>query len=407
MGQAEDEGQTLMPIDEFKFAYISEDDSKEIATRQLLSFLSVNEEERKKRAPSKALFSLSKIPPGAMTDACPFFKWESRRIYDVDGFLLFWDQSIKLDDTNSLTVRTAGTDLLRTPVWSVSAGKTEPLDALICAARELLHDFPDIKPVLMNDETEPRLICYSYPRLGILASSVAQPNERFVIDLWRLEPIPVKKKEHEDDEPREESVTTVWSPYDFVTRATVDRFRALFRRQRSGLPRMPATLEQISPAAAAARDGIEEMTTGPELEKIGQETSYFCAPATMEMILRRHGVMKDQYAIAPVMKTDNDGTDPVDQADAVDNLTGYVFVGSLDSTTSFTEGKDEIRANRPFKIGSVAHSRACCGFMVESGGREWLYIYDPWPPFDGKVYFESWLADYLRDYVYVRPATSM
>src|SRR5688500_20394854 len=101
MGQAEDEGQTLMPIDEFKFAYISEDDSKEIATRQLLSFLSVNEEERKKRAPSKALFSLSKIQPGAMTDACPFFKWERRRIYDVDGFLMLWDHTFKLDDIHS------------------------------------------------------------------------------------------------------------------------------------------------------------------------------------------------------------------------------------------------------------------------------------------------------------------
>jgi hypothetical protein len=167
---------------------------------------------------------------------------------------------------------------------------------------------------------------------------------------------------------------------------------------------MPETPERITPAVAAAREKICELITTPELQKIGQETSYFCAPATMEMILRRLGFMNDQYVIAPAMKTNASGTYPVEQADAVDNLTGYKYVGLLDSTTSFTEGKEEIRANRPFKTGSVAHARACCGFMIETSGREWLYIYDPWPPFEGKIYFESWLADYLRDYVYVRPA---
>lgn len=395
-----------MPIDEFKFRYLSEEESKEIATRQLLSFLSLNDEERKKRAPSKELFSLSNIPPDAMTEAPPFFKWESRRIHDVDNFLLFWDQTLRLDDTNSLTVRVAGTDLLRTPVWSVSAGKTEPLDDLISIARHALHNFPNLKPVLMDGEEVPRLICYSYPRLGILAASVAQPGERFVIDLWQRKPMPVKKEEHEDDKPREESVTTVWSPYDFVTRATVDRFRALFDRQSGDVPPMPASLEQITPAVAAARDKICERTTTPELKKIGQETSYFCAPATMEMILRRLGVPKDQYAIANAMGTNKGGTRPIDQAEAVDDLTGKDFVGSLDSITSFDEAKEEIIANRPFKTGSVAHARACCGFMVEKTLKEWLYIYDPWPPFEGKIYFESWVADYLRDYVYVLPSLS-
>lgn len=402
-----------MPIDQFKFAYISDAESKEIATRQVLSFLSVNEEEHKKRAPSKKLFSLSKIPPDAIADACPFFKWESRAIYDVDGFLLFWDQSLRLDDANSLTVRTAGSDLLRTPVWSVAVGPTDNFEDLITETRSALNaDFPNFKPVLEHGEETPRLICYAYPRLGILASSVGQPSKRFVVDLWERKPIPVEREEHEDDEPHEEYVNTVWSPYDLVSRATVDRFRARFRRQRGSLNEMPATPDQITPDVAKARDKVCEFTTTPELTLIGQKTSYFCAPATMAMILCRLGFTDDQFAIAPVMNTENDGTDPDDQAGAVDNLTGYQFVGLLDPTTSFSEAKVEIRAHRPFKIGTAGHSRACCGFMVEridpvaNTTRDWLYVYDPWPRKKGKIYFESWEAGYLYDFIYILPPTS-
>jgi hypothetical protein len=398
-----------MPIDEFNPVFLSDSESKEIATRQLLSFLSVTEEESQKRAPSKKLFSLSKIPTDAITDAPLLFKWKSRPIYDVDGVLLFWDQSIELDDANSLTVRTAASDLLRTPVWSVRAGEKQDLDTLISKAREALGDSPELEPVLVDHETTPRMICYAYPRLGMLAASRTQPSVRFILDLWERKPIPVEKPPHgAESEPREESVSTIWSPYDLVTRATVDRFRARFRRQRGSLPRLPTSPEQLRPAVAAARATIEELTTDPELSpKIGQTKSSFCAPATMQMILRHHHVNKTQRQIADEMDTTPDGTRPEDQADAVDNLTSDTFVGLLDKTTSFTEAKDEIRANRPFKTGDIGHARACCGFMIETNIREWLYIYDPLPVDAGDIYFESWEANYHWDYIYVRPSPSM
>ena len=123
-----------MDLDKYKPNFLTDDESKEIATRQILSFLSVNEEESHKRGPSKALFSLSKIPAGAIDDQAPFFTWQGRPIYDVDGVLLFRDQSIDLDGKNSLTVRTAGSDLLRTPVWSVRAGVNPGFDTLISDA---------------------------------------------------------------------------------------------------------------------------------------------------------------------------------------------------------------------------------------------------------------------------------
>ena len=394
---------------------VSEARSKEIATRQLLSFLSVTDEEQdangRRRAPSKKLFSLSRISDDAKLDASPLLKWQTREIYDVDGALLFLDQILDLGGDNRIEVRTAANDLLRTPVWSVRAGETLGVGAAINKALETINDRPDLKPVQDDPETPPRLICYAYPKLGILAYRPDQPDVRFVVDLWERTFFPVKRNEAVLPEggPVTESIRTIWSPYDLVSRATVDLFRERFNRSEAGLPRMPQHPQQLRPAVAAARATIEERTTNPELfPVIGQQTNTFCAPATMAMILRHHSVIKDQHTIATQMQTSPvTGTTPPNQANAIDDLTENRFFGSLDETTSFSEGKDEIRANRPFKTGGISHARACCGFMIETSFKEWLYIYDPLPANKGNIYFEAWDADFHANYIYVRPSSSI
>lgn len=399
-----------MRVDEFNPRFLSDRESKEYATRQLLSFLSVTEDDRKKRGPKKELFSLSKIPPEAIGNKEPFFMWTSRPIFDVDGVQLFWDQSIVLDGTNSLTVRTAASDLLRTPVWSVRAGKTRKFEKLIENAREAINDSPNLEPVLMDGENKPpRLVCYAYPKLGILAVSKADPTLRFVVDLFDRRLIPVKRKEQsDDDDPREESINRVWSPYDLVTAATIDDFRKRWYRNIDSLPRMPAAPDQIDVETAEARTKVEELDTCPVLEQTGQEIGTFCAPATMQMILRHYDVVKSQSEIATAMGTGPSGTLLAPQAEVIDDLTGFAFVGLLDDSTSFQEGKDEISANRPFKTGGKAHARACSGYMIEEidpdTTRDWLFIFDPMPERIGDVYFESWEADYQKDYIYVRRA---
>lgn len=400
-----------MPINDFHPIPVSEEKSKVTATRQLLSFLSLTDEEQdaegRRRAPSKKLFSLLQIPDDARLDASPLFKWQTREIYDVDEALLFRDQILDLGGNNTIQVRTAANDLLRTPVWSVRAGKKLEVDAAIDKAVGTINDRPELKPILA-DET-PRLICYAYPKLGIIASSQDQPGLKYVVDLWERTVLPVKRNEADESGTPAESVRTIWSPYDLVSRATVDLFRERFNRLEAGLPPMPQSQQQLRPAIAAARATIEERTTKPELfPVIGQETSTFCAAATMAMILRHYSVIKDQGTIAAKMGTSPvTGTPPVNQADAIDDLTENRFIGSLDETTSFSEGKDEIRANRPFKTGGVSHARACCGFMIETSYKEWLYIYDPLPANQGDIYFEAWDADFHTNYIYVRPSSSI
>ncbi len=395
-----------MSIDQFHPKYLTEGESKEIATRQILSFLFLGDTERARprqkrgRAPSKALFAFGKIPRDGLTDARHLFNWTTRPIYDVDNLLLFRDHTLPLDEVNNLHVRVTASDMLRTPVWMVRAGKTWNIDGLIKKAVSVIQATPDLEPIMVGQETAPRLICYGYPNLGVLCASRTRPEVKFVVDLWDLKFFPVNKLESGVPE----SVNIVWSVYDMVTRGTAAHFRSLWTRNTEALPRLPANQKSLPGAIAMARmTVVEEVTTDPELVLEGQLTNSFCAPATARMILGHHGIDRTQVQIASFMGTSNAGSVPISQANAITTITSGAFLGTLDETTSFSEGKTEIRENRPFKTGGIAHARACCGFKVDGDGKEWLYIYDPLPANQGTIYFENWLASYHCNYMYVRP----
>lgn len=402
-----------MPTLNLRPTFLSERESKKVASRQLLSFLFIPATKREKKripygaepAPSKSLFSFKALPKHAFTKGPALFNWKSRNIYDVDGRLLFRDQTIKLGAGNELQVRTAGSDLLRTPVWSLSAGPASDIDGLIAKALSVLRHRHDLKPLLVDNEATVRLVCYSYPKLGILCYSQADPAVRFVIDLWDLIIVPVESCEQH---PPPESVITVWSPYDMVVPATLGHFRSLWSRNMALLPLLPKTCRALPNAIMQARTSIlEERTTNPELKKVWQTTSVRCAAATAQMILGHHGINLRQVNIATAMQTDSvTGATPENQASAIPSLSNYKLIAELDKSTTPSEAQAEIRQNRPFKTGSVGHARACGGFKREAGDKNWLYIYDPSPANAGRIGYEAWEAGYHLNYMYVRPLLS-
>src|SRR5215218_4011612 len=248
-----------MPTLHLRPKFLSERESKKVASRQLLSFLFIPDSKREKKrllsaaepAPSKSLFSLKALPRDAYIKGAALFNWTSRNIYDVDGRLLFRDQTIKLGSGDELQVRTAGSDLLRTPVWSLRAGPASDIEGLIARALAALRNRRDLEPWLVDKETTVRLVCYSYPKIGILCYSRADPATRFVIDLWDLKNIiPLDSAEQH---PPPESVITVWSPYDMVVPATLGHFRSLWSRNIALLPVLPKTVRGLPEAIRAAR----------------------------------------------------------------------------------------------------------------------------------------------------------
>jgi hypothetical protein len=389
-------------------AYLSEQVSSEIASRQILSFLQPPDAEaydagRRAEtgpAPGKSLFLLDALPKGALGEEYPFFNWTSRDIYDVDDRLLFRDQMIDLGDGNVWRVRTAASDLLRTPVWSVYAG---PCDVEARMEKALTELRGDLEPVIVDGEKKPKLVCYGYPKLGILARSRTDPAAKFVMDIGEFSLLPLDSFEPQENP---ESVTLIWSPYDVAVRSTIALFRWLWKRNMRLLPALPETLEGLPKAIRDARNSILEKETNPQLILVGQQTNKLCAAATAKMILQQHGINETQDELAVAMHTGTNGATPDAQVDAINQLFNGTLRACLDTTPSFKEAQDEILANRPFKIGEPSHARAVGGFMIEKTGKNWLHIYDPDPPNKGQSYCEVWDVQLHHDFMYVQPVNN-
>ena len=396
--------------------HVSEQDARLYASRQILPFLFEPGEYdnrrhlRQRRAASKSLLSFANIPPDAFTDAPELFCWNTRRIYDVDGVLLFRDQTLSLGQREELHVRTAASELLQSPVWSVRAGQKVEIDGLINKALSWIKAKGDLEPVMIADEKMPRVICYGYPKLGILCRSKKSPDVRFVVDLWELVEIAVDVDDHEAPL---EFVRAVWSPFDYVARGKRAHLRALFRRNVAALARLPERVEDLIKAIEEAGGSIQESRiTCPELELESQQTNYFCAAATAKMILDFYGIQQagaelSQNQIYGAMGVGETGALPQRQVDAIPELTANALTASLDVDPVFSEAADEIRGERPFKTGTAGHARACSGFLIEGGGKQWLYIYDPYPANDGAVYYEAWEIGYYLNYMFVQRVPNM
>jgi hypothetical protein len=393
---------------------VPERDSRLFASQQILPFLFVPKEyddhgryRAGKRAASKSLFSLEAIPPDAFTNDTELFRWKTRPIYDIDGVLLFRDQTLALGPGQELRVRTAASELLRSPVWSVRAGAAVNIDGLISKALSVVQAKGDLVPEMIGDEKTPRLICYAYPKLGILCRSKKNRDERFVIDLWELVQIPADVEYQ--DAPLE-YVRTVWSPFDHVARGRRANLRARWRKNFAALPRLPKrfdTLEDLIQAIEEAGGSIRESRiTSPELELERQATPYFCAAATAKMILDFYGIQTagaelSQNTIYRAMGEGETGADPQRQADAIPGLSGNALMARLDVDPLFSEAADQIRAQRPFKAGTLGHARACGGFLIEGSCNGWFYIYDPYPENEGATYYEAFEIGYYINYMFV------
>jgi hypothetical protein len=404
-----------MIIRDLESTFVTEEASRFYASRQLLLFLSAPEEQHgqqhgsaKQRATRDALLPFDKIPADAFSGGKELFSWTTRLIYDIDNQLLFRDHTFSLGPGEEVHVRTAASELLRSPVWSVRAGPKVKMDQLIETVLSFIEKTEDLVPVV-GHETTPRLICYSYPKLGILCRSKKRPGARFIVDLWEHNEISAS---FDGVDAPLEYVKTVWSPYDHVERGKRAHLREGFGDDVTSLPRLPERIEDIIEAIEEAVGTIEEWkVTDPKLELETQQTDYFCAAATAKMILDFYGIRTvtanelTQEQIYLQMGSGETGALPKDQVNAIPVLARNALTAELDIDPAFEEAVREIRNKRPFKTGTVGHARACCGFILEVSGKQWLYIYDPYPPNLGGVYYEVWEIGHYLNYMFVQRAS--
>jgi len=345
---------------------LSNDQTNEYATRQVLSFIRLGES----GAPSKRAWSINLLP-----EAGPF-NWDNLDIYDIKGRLLFKDKMLSLVGGLQIRMRMAATTILGAPTWSAGVGPTFDISRAIQKAEQLAADH-DLTPVAGAQA----LVCYSYPKLGLLCSK-NNSIEKVVIDLGDFIIIPTNAGANAGTP---ESIIC-WSPFDLITNATIGALNESWSIAIAALPEMPSGTSNLTRAIASAQASVEEKTL--ELKLHGQETSVYCAVATGQMLLEYYGIAKTQKEIATAMKTSSTGSENPDQLAAYRSLTGGTLDPLFDDKPSYEGAKSEIQQARPLKSGISGHARACAGYKVDND--QWLYIYDPWPVGQGAIYYENW-----------------
>ena len=327
------------------------------------------------------------LPKDVFVDVVrPQRKEDMLPIYDVSGQLLFRDFTTRLADGSELRARTAANKLLGAPVFSV--GTNAPLDVAeaVAHAKDVAQ-----KQALTPVDLPKGIVCYSYPKLGLLCRNAAA--KRSVVDLIDFSIQPVDNAPEGGGDPellRTASLLHEIEPS--MADAQLGQFedfqKALKPANNASAP------EGGDPVRQKIVDGVN---------CIAQETRTWCAVATAKMILDLYGFVKTQTEIATAMKTGPDGTpSEPNQLDGYKTLSNSKLVATYDEKATFAKAQSEVNAGRPLKSGISGHARAVVGWKNNPAGDDagaWLYIFDPW---QGHKVWEKWGAVEILNFIYVR-----
>jgi hypothetical protein len=350
-------------------------------------------------------------------------------IFDLNGKLLFLDYPVVLGRETVGRVRGAASKVLGSPVISllregVTWDYAQSVEKLNARVKKEYRDWKVL---------ETKLVCYSYPKLGVMYNLVDPRGEkaRLVFDVVSLNQIPEATP---DSSGREGAYA--WSFYDSLQdeqRAErMDQFTKI-DQARLQAPANTRKLMVASRSLASINTAIIDQlqlwrTTTRQLQFCshylhtearshhcfilhGQQVDDYCAVATCQMILCYYRYYYTQDQIAPALNYSAGSGCPSDQSAGYESLSSNHIDATYDTSPTFAEAENQINALHPFKSGIPGHARACAGFSSTS----WynvitsrsLYIYDPWPwnadlKAGGAVYWEDWGAVTRTNCVYTR-----
>jgi hypothetical protein len=346
-------------------------------------------------------------------------------IHDINGQVLFHDFKVSRGDATFGYVRVAASRLLGSSVIASELGERQW--SFEAAARKLA---PKVKKAFAGSKiSAPRLVCYSYPKLGV-QFDVDGPSgkRRAIFDVASLARVPEK-----GEAGGEREGFVAWSFYDALADNERKRRLARFKKAEGDLTGLTARVRKEVLAArtvSAALNGLKLTYTRTATKLLqfcthyghthprshhcfslhGQQVDDYCAVATCQMILCYYRYYYAQDGIAPALGYSDGNGCPADQSPGYKSLTCNHLDSSFDSSATWEKARDQINLLRPMKSGIQGHARACAGYSYTwwklSGIQDKkLYIYDPWPwnadyAQGGAVVWEDWDAVTHTNYVY-------
>ena len=316
-------------------------------------------------------------------------------IYDPNGLLLFHQYEITKDGKNIGQIRMAASKVLGSPVIMIQE-TPDPINyqGAITKSEELLKStFKDA------EYSEPVLVCYSYPRIGIMyeVTKKNDKTEKVIIDAVETFIVP-------NEYPKNSGDTGVWSLYDDISPDQIDDKVEKWNNAVEAIKFTTYTQQSKS---------LHSKTLWETGDLEPQTNGVWCAVASAKMIAKWYGTSHSLTHIANVMDAWNYSTTPKSPGGVTDPEELYYYDGASDGLQRdayriyvnhfiWYDFVDHIDNNDVTTSSIPGHVRACDGYKYYDSGDKYLHIYDPgWPTTSaGSIYWES-LETKKTDYVFV------
>jgi len=309
-------------------------------------------------------------------------------LYDINGKKLFYEFSVYKNNNLIGKIKVCANKKLGQSVQSFVLNP-KPFDETEATKKSIeiaKNEYPD------GSIKSTRMVVYIYPSIGamtLVKDKTTGDEHRIIVDVYTLEEV--------EDKPATETEPGVWSMYDQILKNGVDdnlekwqksdKLNNFLEIEATGMGidiSAPVTEEKATKLSGDI--SITSTTTAKTLNVplYGQETSYYCAVASAQMIAAYYGVSHSQNYIYGVMGGTG-GTVTNSQ-----QLTYYKSSDGLHKTRSastetgltFSSAVSEINNNKPFKSAvyydmSSGHARVCRGYTYTSDGIQYLKLNDP------------------------------
>jgi hypothetical protein len=318
---------------------------------------------------------LDKTFTGAMVNP------EPATIYDINGMKLFYLFSVENGKENVGEIKIAASKVLGAPVISIGMGPG-PINRA-----ELERKVADIlrKQGMNPDLSTARLVCYEYPRIGMMVGEPGNQNTA-VVDAYEYSVIPVSEQT---------------SFYGSFSSSAMSSGIAKWNAQ--AVTENGITTFTVSPHATVSKT-LSGFTLYP------QQGTNWCAFAAAQMISQWYGYYRTQQQIASTVgvSPDNGATEAQMRDGYYKKSTTqgglgkggtYVLPGSPSNLYDLI--KTEIDGSRPLVINigiqpgqsTNYHARACAGYSRDTINQNtYFYIYNPWPVNVGSLTWEQWFG---------------
>ena len=376
-----------------------------------------------------AKYSLT-IPMYAEKKAPLSLNAKALSIFDINGLLLFYDFALMSGRIQVATIRAAANSKIGKAIISIKLGgqKWSLATSKARIIEMVQKKYPKFKI------SSPLLVCYSYPKLGLMVTLEGDKDSRSLIfDIADFSPIP-DRAQKEDMEG-----AYSWSFLDAIDKrsaasrkkkylAEAELTRKVFGKEFGvdAIYRITDVYKVRDLAKVAFKTRFEkklQFCTHYTHDEDGshhcfilhaQQVNDYCSVATCQMILCYYRYYYAQNDIAPSLGYSSGGGCPADVSAGYEALSNNHIDSTYDASATWNEARDQINLLQPMKSGVPGHARAIAGYsqnifiiLGSSTADKKLFVYDPWPwnadlKAGGDIYWEDWDAITHTNFVYTK-----